>query len=174
VRREPGGRAVETVDWITQRGIVARAYDKGLESNTAPRGERVRLESQNRWPSGLRRDVDELTAGFICGTFRRRFEPLWRASKGVKVVSMENLAGHLIELVDAQELTRAQAEKLCGFLVLEAAGMPSGPQATRWRRKQLAQRVGLATADGVTDEVEVDLAAALQDALALDAWDRRD
>lgn len=173
VRRQAGGRAVETVDWLTQRGIVARAYDKGLESNTAARGVITRLEAQNRWPSGYRRDVEELTAAYVCRAFRKRFVPLWQASKGVTVVTMEKLAERLASLVQDGELTIGQAEQLCGYLVLESAGVRSGSRQTSWRRRKLAEEVGLTIADGVLEPVEVNLSEVLEQAIDEGAWERR-
>lgn len=54
--REVGGPGVETAYWRTALRNVPkfRAYDKGVESGTAPRGERIRLERQVRHSKGTR------------------------------------------------------------------------------------------------------------------------
>lgn len=82
VHRETGGRAVETVSWQGSRGKLARVYDKGIEANSAPRGTRLRLEAQYRWPADHRRDPAEMTASYVRDKFAGRFAPLWRATKG--------------------------------------------------------------------------------------------
>lgn len=54
--RERGGPGVETAYWRTPKRSVAvlRAYDKGVESGTAPAGERIRIERQLRYSGGKR------------------------------------------------------------------------------------------------------------------------
>jgi hypothetical protein len=170
VRRQPGGRAIETVDWLTRRGIVARAYDKGVESNLAGRGELVRLEVQQRWPSGHRRDVEELTGGYVGRLFGRRFQPVWQASEGVTVLAMSDLAERLAQLVHDDVITPAQAEQLFAHLGFEAAGVSVGSRHTNWRRRKLAESVGLVVADGVVDACELDLSEAFVALLDEQLW----
>lgn len=59
--RERGGPLVETAYWRTPRRSVPilRAYDKGIESGTADRGERVRLERQVRFKGAQRPSVEQ-------------------------------------------------------------------------------------------------------------------
>jgi hypothetical protein len=59
--REVGGPGVETTYWRTPRRNVPRlrAYDKGVESETAAPGERIRLERQIRYTKGQRPTVTQ-------------------------------------------------------------------------------------------------------------------
>jgi hypothetical protein len=59
--RERGGPGVETAYWRTpQRSVaVLRAYDKGVESGTSPRGERIRIERQLRYRGGRRPTLEQ-------------------------------------------------------------------------------------------------------------------
>ena len=59
--REKGGRGIETAYWRTpKRSIpVLRAYDKGVESGTAPPGERIRIERQVRYSGGKRPTLEQ-------------------------------------------------------------------------------------------------------------------
>jgi hypothetical protein len=174
VRREPGGRAIETITWAGTRGIVARVYDKGVESNSAPRGELIRLEDQRRWPSGHRRDVSELTGAYVCEKFRERFVPLWRASKGLRVVAMQDVAEKLAELVRGEEITPLQAKRVAAHLLFESAGIHLGSRTTRYRDRQLAEGIGLVVADGVLENVEVNLAEVLEPVLDVNTWQGTD
>lgn len=58
---ELGAGGLETVTWKTPKrfATVMRAYDKGVESGSAPAGERIRLERQIRFKSGKRPSVDQ-------------------------------------------------------------------------------------------------------------------
>lgn len=58
---ELGAGGMETVTWKTPKrfATVMRAYDKGVESGSAPAGERIRLERQLRFKSGKRPTVEQ-------------------------------------------------------------------------------------------------------------------
>jgi hypothetical protein len=58
---ELGAAGMETVTWKTPKrfATVMRAYDKGVESGSAPPGEQIRLERQIRYKSGKRPTVDQ-------------------------------------------------------------------------------------------------------------------
>ena len=91
--RQEAGRAIETVSWVGRTGVMARAYDKGVESGSHRfHGERVRFEDQRRWPAGHRRTLEELTPSYVGDTFRRRFAPVWRATRGVTVTGVTKAA----------------------------------------------------------------------------------
>lgn len=169
--RERGGRAVETVTWKGARGIVARMYDKGVESGAAPRGEHLRLEAQLRYQAGGRLDPGSLNAQNQRGHFIERFRPLWQATKGVKVVGALAVPHRLQTLVESGELTEAQADRVIGFLVRDAQGLTQGhtDRTARRRRAELRQ-LGLVPADGVLEEVEVDLTAVLDTCMDSATW----
>jgi hypothetical protein len=166
-----GTGAVETVYLRGYSGIkiLGRWYDKGLESGVAPRGERVRAEDQRRYPRGHRRGVHELEASYVRSKFQQRFYPLWQATKGVTVAGPLVLADRLADLVDEGEISSRKAELLAGYLVLQPRGVCQKRSTTYNRRKELRE-LGLVVADGVLEEVEVDLHEVLEEALESPAW----
>lgn len=173
VMREVGGRRVETVYFRGSSGkrVLGRWYDKGIESGEQPRGLRVRPEDQRRFPKEARLDVETIaSSAYVRDAFVRRFEPLWRASKGVKVGGVMELAGRLAELQDEGTITPAEAKRIAGHLVLDAAGAQRQSRSTCFADRADARRHGLVLADGVLDEVEVDLGEVLERALDSEAW----
>jgi hypothetical protein len=172
VRRQAGGRFIETVAFHGSGGrkLLGRWYDKGVESGLAARGRLVRPEDQRRFTSDSRRATEELDTVYVRELFRQRFLPLWRAAKGVTVAGRMVLAAKVAELVEEGSLSAEQAEKLVGYLVLQQADCWSGARATRYRREALLRDNGLVLADGVMQEVEVDLHSVLEEALESDLW----
>jgi hypothetical protein len=154
---------IETVTMKAAGGrkTLGRWYDKSIESNLGPRGSIVRPEDQRRYSKSSRRDVEELTTDYVRENFQRRFVPLWRATKGVTVGGVMVLADKLLDLVEAGEISAGQARAYSGELVLaqvaEARGVPLGSRATRYRHRAALREHGLVLADGVLQEVEVDL-----------------
>jgi hypothetical protein len=169
-RFQPGGGPLETVDWLGASGIKARAYDKSVESLLAPRGQLIRLEDQRRWASGGRRDVEELTAAYVQRTWQQRFMPLWRATKGLKIVSRTKLARELKAAVNEDRCTPGQAIDVAGHLVMEAAGVHVGSRNTRWRHASKARELGLVLADGVLEEEEYDVGEMMEAAFDPAVW----
>ncbi len=171
------GLSIGTVSWLSARGKVARVYDKGAEANTAPRGGRIRLEAQYRWPREARRGPDELTAGYVREKFHQRFVPLWRAASagnGIKVVGKMAMVDQLRAAVEAGELSWPDAERILGYQLL-AAGEDRGmvQRHTAWRRRRLIEESGFVLADGrALDDVDVDLAELLDEVMGTDAWER--
>jgi hypothetical protein len=172
VQTRRGPRGLETVSWMGARGLVARAYDKGVESGTNARGERTRLEAQYRWAQESRRAVDELTSSYVRDKFVARFHPLWRASKGIKVVGAVGIVDELKSRVERGELTTVQAEQALAFQLLGSAGDGLYTARTRRRRRALVQETGLVLHNGAMEEVEVDLHEVLEEVLDTDAWGR--
>jgi hypothetical protein len=173
--REAGGRRIETVAFqgYSGKNTLGRWYDKSVETGSGLRGSWVRSEDQRRFDAKARVPVELVTeTNFVRDTFRRRFEPLWRASKGVKVGSSLQLAARLGELVEAGEITARQARTIAGHLVLEAGGLEEAvaPVSSRYRYKAQARNHGLVLADGVLDEVEIDLGEVLETAMDEGAW----
>ncbi len=173
VMREVGGHRVETVYLRGTSGkrVLGRWYDKGIESRTAERGVWVRPEDQRRYDSGTRLDVELIASGsFVRDQFVRRFEPLWRASKGVKVAGAVELAERISELVDEGVLTPRQAKSVAGWLLLEQAGANRQSRATYYRDRRKCADLGLVVADGTIEPVEVDLEAMIERALESSCW----
>lgn len=173
VLREVGGSRVETVYFRGSSGkrVLGRWYDKGIEAGTAKRGMLVRPEDQRRFPKEARLDVESIaTSSYVRDAFVRRFEPLWRASKGVKVAGSIELARRLKELVEDGELSASEAKAMAGHLLLEQADANLQSRATRFRDRAKCRDHGLVLADGVLDEVEVDLGDVLEHALDTSVW----
>lgn len=170
-------RRVETVylRGHSGRAVLGRWYDKATESLVGPPGSLVRGEDQRRWPKGYRRDVEELTPTEVKRSFQRRFYPLWKASKGVTVAGLAVVVEKLVEAVDAGEIGRQQGRLLIGDTCLEAYGHGGElvSPSTRRLSRQLRRELGLVLADGVLQEVEVDVAEVLEAALDTDLWERR-
>lgn len=171
--REVGGRRVETVYFRGSSGkrVLARWYDKGVESGLAPRGRMIRPEDQRRYPKSARLDVEAVAGStYVRDAFVRRFEPLWRASKGVKVATATELAVKIKQLVEEGVLKPGEAIRVAGFLLMEQADCNPQTRSTRYRTRTLCAEAGLALADGVTDEVEVELAEIIERALDSEVW----
>jgi hypothetical protein len=155
------------------RKMLARWYDKGIESGSARRGELIRPEDQRRFTAATRREVEELSSAHVRDRFRQRFLPLWQATKGVKVAGTSVLAEKLADLVADGVLTDAQAERLAGYCLMHANGHSVGSRATGYRRRAALRDHGIVHAqDDALQQVEVDLHAVLEAALEADCWDR--
>jgi len=167
--------AVETVylRGYAGRRVLGRWYDKGLESNAAPRGRLIRAEDQRRWGKSDRRDPEELDAAALRAGFHRRFYPLYKATKGVTVAGPIVLAEKMIAAVERGDIGPREAESVMGHMVLRLAGGRRGAgisKATMHRREGRARELGLVVAEGVLEEVEVDVGAVLEAALEADVW----
>jgi hypothetical protein len=169
VRRGRRGR-IETVAWMGARGLLARCYDKGVESGMAPPGERNRLEAQYRWGAQSRRDPAELSPSYVRDKFVSRFVPLWRASKGVKVMGAVGFVNELREAVKRDELTVAQAEQVLAFQLLGSVDQSAYNERTRRRRAALVRETGYVLANGVMEEVEINLQDVLEEVMETPAW----
>lgn len=173
VIREAGGRRVETVYFHGYGGkrVLGRWYDKGIESGDAARGAHVRPEDQRRYSAEVRPPLEALAeTTYIRDQFVKRFETLWSAAKGVKVGGVLELAKRLDELVGQGAISQTAAKRIAGHLVLDAAGCQHQSRSTRLRDRADARRHGLVLADGLFDEVEVDLGEVLERAMDSEAW----
>jgi len=164
--------SLETVELRGYSGVkmLARVYDSGVKHGGALRGELLRFEDQRRYVKDSRRGVEELTSTYVRGQLRRRFTPLWRASKGVVVTGPARLAERLGELQDEGLMTPSEAKRVAGTLLLEAAGAHRQKVRQRQRDRRTARAHGLVLADGALEEVEVDLHEAIEECLETDAW----
>lgn len=174
-RLKPGteGRPIETVHWRAawgkSRRILARAYDKGIESGTAERGRFVRLENQTRYAKETRMSADTHSDQPLIAstTFHRRFAPVAESLEGLTAATLLALRDRLIELADDGRITWLQAERLAGFLTMKSMGIELHPRTQRRRRRELREH-GLVLVDPLEDPIDVDLGEALDAALA--AW----
>lgn len=142
-----------------------RIYRKDIESPDSPPWH-LRFEDQRRYTRETRRAVENLEPG---QAFQRRFEAMARSAHGVKAVSVPVLQRELAERVNSGDVTRQQAERLAGFLLLEQSGARSASRWTANRRRREVRDHGLVLADDFFEPVEVDLGPTLEAALA--AWD---
>jgi hypothetical protein len=177
VFREVGGRRVETVYLRGSGGkrVLGRGYDKGVESGRADRGLLIRPEDQRRFSKAFRPSMEHVSdTSFVRDGFVRRFEPLWKASKGVLVADLVKVVERVRDLVDEGEVSELMAEKLVGHLVLDAANVDLTTRSTRYRRQASCRELGLVLADGALDEeVEVELREILERAFDSEAWGAR-
>ena len=154
------------------RRVLARWYDKGIESGMAPRGELIRPEDQRRFNGRARIPVEAVGPELTRALFQRRFLPLWKATEGVTVGTSPELARRLSELVDAGHLWHTQARTLVGHLVLDEAGIEETWASARSLRRYraMARDHGLVLANGVADSCEVDLHEVVEAALEAEDW----
>lgn len=171
--REAGGRRVETV-WFHGFGgkrVLGRWYDKGIESGSAGRGSWVRPEDQRRYSVGSRLPMEAVSsATFVRDAFVKRFEPLWKAAKGVTVGGCIRLAEKLGELQADGIITAGEAKRIAGHLLLDTADAHRQARSTVLGDRAAARKLGLVLADGVIDEVEVELDQVIERALDSGAW----
>jgi len=173
VQREVGGNRVETVWFLgtSGRAVLGRWYDKGVETGEADRGRWVRPEDQRRFAKEARVPVDVVAdTSFVRDSFVRRFEPLWRASKGVLVASHSELAGRVRELVEEGEMSAGEAKAALGHLVLDSGGERLQSRSTWYRDRSVCRRHGLVLADCDDDVVSIDLGDVVDEALDSDCW----
>jgi hypothetical protein len=147
----------------------ARVYDKGLEAGVAPRGRLIRPEAQCRYPKASRRDVEELTSGYVREQFRRKLAPLWDAAQGVRVGGQVALVERVRDAMERGEVSASRARTIVGYLVLTAADVPQGARRTRYELGRDARRLGLGVSSATEDET-VDLGAFLEECIDSDAW----
>jgi len=171
--REAGGRAVETVylRGYSGKNVLGRWYDKGIETRELARGLRVRPEDQRRFPKTARPTVEAVSdPAVVRGLFVGRFQTLYQASKGVTVAGVPDLAFKLQQLQKEGSCSPGEAKRIAGALVLDAFGAYEGSERQLRRDRADARRLGLVLADGVVDEVDVDLGEVIEQALDSDCW----
>lgn len=177
VRVQWNGREVGTVWLLGYAGarVLGRAYDKTAEM--LARGQRpsveamLRLEDQRRWPKTARPDLDDLTPEAVGHRFKRRFQPLYRATEGVKVTGLLGAGERLADAVASGELTREQARVYAGDLLFQACGRSIGVPARTQRRSRSALReLGLVLSTGDLQEVEFDLSDVLEACMDGPVW----
>ena len=167
VHRAPD-HAIATVTWEGASGKMARTYDKGLESGSHAPGERVRLEDQRRFSASTRVPTEGIHPDYARVLFNRRFSPIWAPKKGLIVTTLGPAADRVQAAVDAGEITPASGYKIIGYLVAEQRGIQLGARMTRYRHRRAARELGLVLADGVVEDLEVDLADETAEAAEVD------
>jgi hypothetical protein len=173
VVREAGGKRVETVAFRgpTGKRILGRWYDKRVESGTLPRGLHVRPEDERRFPKAMRPDVEAVAqSAFVRDAFVQRFEPLWQVSKGIKVGTPSELVRRIGQLQDEGRMTPSEAKRIAGYLTLEQGDANRQSERQRYRDRADSRKHGLVIADGVLNEVEIDLGEVVEAALDSSAW----
>jgi hypothetical protein len=175
---------IETVLWRGHRSgkILGRFYDKGLESGRARPGMLLRPEDQRRWQKAGRPTLEGARTEHVRENFRKRFEVLHAASKGVVVGPVTVLAERLNEMVDSGEIPARKAENLAGYLVLQATGATGRlERTTRWRREKDLRDLGLVPehyvpllAEQLEEDrgTEIELRPVLEECLETDRWEQ--
>lgn len=137
------GKPVHSIAYVHTRGrrVLGRAYDKGRESGTAQAWELIRLEDQFRPAAGSRPGREHFHAEYVRGRFHKRFAPLYRSARGVKVAGLPVIAKDVSDRLRAGELNIRRAERMMGSLVLLAAGAPYTRSTLYKRRAELRQAV---------------------------------
>jgi hypothetical protein len=168
------GKPAHSVAYVHARGrrILGRAYDKGREAGIASAWELIRLEDQYRPKAGSRPGRNEFHAEYIRERFRKRFLPLYRSARGVKVTGLPVIAKDVSERIQAGELDTRRAERMVGSLLLLAVGAPYS-RSTYYKRRAELRDSGYVLADDFYAPVEVDLAAVLEAALETPLWGDR-
>ncbi len=175
VKPEVIGKPAETVYWLSKRGRgakLARGYEASAmhPELAAERWEVIRFEDQRKLRRGRRPVTQDLIdPAYYRSRWRERFEPLWKHSKGVKVVSGSELPRKAKDLIRSGAMTYRQAERAVGFAVLASVGeAPS--RASTYERRALLRDHGLVLSDDFFEPVEVELADVLERALDSPAW----
>jgi hypothetical protein len=165
------GKPAHSVGYVHVRGrrILGRAYDKGREAGIAGPWELIRLEDQYRPARGARPGREQFHAEYVRGRFHKRFVPLYRSARGVKVTGLPVIARDVAQRVEAGELDTRQAERMMGSLLLLSAGAPYS-RSTYYKRRAELRDNGYVIADDFFAPVEVDLGAVLVAALETPLW----
>ncbi|MEK6275416.1 MAG: hypothetical protein AABM30_08770 [Actinomycetota bacterium] len=165
------GKPAHSIAYVHTRGrrVLGRAYDKGRESGTAEAWELIRFEDQFRAASGKRPGRENFHAEYVRGRFHKRFVPMYRSARGVKVTGLPVIAKDVAGRVHSGELDTRRAERMMGSLLLLTAGAPYS-RSTYYKRRAELRENGYVIADDFFTSVEVDLASVLEAALETPLW----
>lgn len=150
---------------------VARVYCRNTKlGNGSARWGKLRFEREQRFAWKDRRPLIELGTTVAASTFWSSVFGAGSVSGQVRRIAREVQTVKLIERVQLREITTAQYEQLTGFLDAERLGLTDrvySPETAR-RRRSLARKMGIATADAEVEPLEV----ALDELLAVprSAW----
>ncbi|OJU85736.1 MAG: hypothetical protein BGO11_11820 [Solirubrobacterales bacterium 70-9] len=85
--------------------------------------------------------------------------------------SQNDLIDRVVELVESGEMSGGEAKAALGHLLLDAGGQRRlQSRATWYRDRSVCRRHGLVLADVDEDEVQIDLADVIGEALEADCW----
>jgi len=162
------GRPPETVYLLAKRSgkKLARVYDKGRQARSALPGELIRFEDQRRFRGGARLPAEAVVQNpeVMSFFFQSRFAPVAASSEGVTIATAEVLADRISELVASGEVSPAKGCRLLGFLMHgDRVALPERT-ARRWRSE--LRELGLVLADPLDDDLVVDVAGGVEEALA--------
>lgn len=165
------GRCIESVSLKTRAGKTqGRLYDKGVQRGCAARGRWLRFEAQWRFARGSRPMLEQLTGAALRGHFWRRFEPLWRASGGMRFGGLGAVGERLEDAVNSGQLLPSRARSIAGYLLLSASGIPQGARRTTYELERECRELGLSVSllEGV--DREIDGAALLEECGRPEKW----
>jgi hypothetical protein len=163
------GNPPETVYWLDRRGSgrkLCRAYDKGIESDSAGRGALIRLEEQAKFKTDRRPGLPHACGQVI---YERRFAPALESSATLQVMGHEVALDALTARLRDGALTDLQFDSLTGFVYREARAIPQHPKTALRRRRQLRE-LGIALADQDSDSAPLDLAAVVGATITSKEW----
>lgn len=159
-------RAPETVAFVTEkRGrILLRAYDKGLESGTAPRGELIRIERQQRLDKGRRRRPDAIDAGYLGAVWASHLQGMSKSARQVTVGGATTLTQELAARVAEGTMSPARARSLLGaaYLLPELEKNLGDRTARRWAADLAAEGI-MPIRDDLPDLSRIALPALLRE-----------
>ncbi len=161
--------ALETVYWrsVNGRAVQLRAYDKGVESETAAPGTWLRLERQRRWRRARERAVlDVCSEGFEHLWADRHLEGLVRVPEVVRC-DRASAVEELRRLHDTGQLSSRLLESLAGFVVTGGHGASRTRTYKRWAQ---LRDLGIALDPSATGARVVPIALYLNRARA--AWEQ--
>jgi len=165
---------LETVAWrnVNGRSINFRLYDKGVESETAAPGTRLRGERQRRMRKG-RELVAAALPSLDLGSLYigRELRPFAAADRSVTVCNTLDAVEVLNALARAGTVTRGRADRLAGFLICGRRRIDY--TARTWYRVWSELRtLGIALDDQIAEVIELPVSryvGALADAWAVAA-----
>lgn len=165
-----GERRAQSVLIKSRAGrTLARVYDKGAQSRSAPPGRWLRFEAQWRFPRGERPSPEQLDGALLRERFARRFAPLWQAAGGFRLGGTGAVGERVGEAVRSGQLLPSRARSLAGYLVLAAAGVPQGASRTAYELERECRQLGLSLSLlGASNRVDV--ATVLDECLASEVW----
>jgi hypothetical protein len=152
------GEGIETVSFhgTTGKTVYLRAYDKGIESGTAPAGERIRVERQRRFRKTREPSLAMLSSADLHSMYiGREFAHL----QNLKTATVCDVEGAIETLWERAE-SAAQFERMIGFIV--AGNVIDYGHATRYARAAELRSLGIFVDHTQRERLEVPVGRYLQ------------